>query len=114
MVLINVISIRLINQLKWFHDDFIDGIEDVVSRQEKPVSPLNIVKVRPGSSYSESTQSDVPILPKSQKVPRHILTDGVVDSKKTEKAQEPLKNLLKNLLKPINHSKYRRKKCKCN
>ena len=49
------------------HDDFTDGIEDIISREEKPVSPLNIVKVRPGSAYSESTQSDVPILPKFKK-----------------------------------------------
>ena len=60
---------KIDTSIKMNPDDFIDGIEDIVSKEEKPVSPLNIVKVGPGSSYSESTVSDLsPTIPKFQKV----------------------------------------------
>ena len=99
---------KIDKSIKMNHDDFIDGIEDIVSREEKPVSPLNIVKVRPGSAYSESTQSDVPILPKFQKVPRDILSEEKKEM--IEKSQESIEESIEESIIP----NIEEKKCKCN
>ena len=36
---------KIDKSIKMNHDDFTDGIEDIISREEKPVSPLNVVKL---------------------------------------------------------------------
>ena len=92
-------------------DDFIDGIEDIVSQEEKPVSPLNIVKVGPGSSYSESTVSDLsPILPKFQKVAKDIIEEEKDIIEEEKDIIEKLEESIEESIVP----KTEEKKCTCN